>query len=237
MKPPPDVLTVFEERIGYRFSDRNLLLESLTHPSLNARQTARSRDYQRLEFLGDAVIQLLITRELFQSFPEDSEGPLTRKRSALTRGKFLARLAREIGLHHILRMSEAERAARGHLRISALEDAFEALVGAIHEDSGLERASEVVLSWYGPLRDRLKPLQERQNPKGRLQEKVQPLHGNNALVYRVVKMEGDPHQRNFEVEVRLLDRPIGHGVGSSKKQAEEQAAHEALGRFEPEESE
>lgn len=230
-------LTAFEETIGHRFSNRELLIESLTHPSLNARQTDDSPDYQRLEFLGDAVIQFVVTRELFRSFPTDSEGALTRNRSALTRGEFLALLAREIGLHDMLRMSDAEHASQGHLRRSALEDALEALVGAIHEDSGLERASEVVLSWYGPIGDRLEPLQKRQNPKGRLQERVQPLHGNNALVYRVVRMDGDPHQREFEVEVSLLEQPLGFGVGHSKRQAEEQAAREALDRLEQEDSE
>jgi len=230
-------LTAFEKRIGHRFSNRGLLIESLTHPSLNARRSDDSRDYQRLEFLGDAVIQLVVTRELFRCFPNDSEGALTRNRSALTRGEFLARLAREIGLQDMVRMSDAEHASKGHLRTSALEDALEALVGAIHEDSDLERVSAIVLSWYGPIWDRLEPLQERQNPKGRLQEKVQPAHGNNALVYRVVQMVGDPHQRKFEVEVSLDDRSLGNGVGNSKKQAEEQAALEALDLLEREESE
>ncbi|RKX35486.1 MAG: ribonuclease III [Verrucomicrobia bacterium] len=229
-------LTEFEETIGYRFSNRELLVESLTHPSLNARRTDDSRDYQRLEFLGDAVIQLVVTRELFRSFPIDNEGALTRNRSALTRGEFLARLAGEIGLHNMLQMSDAEHASWGNLRTSALEDALEALVGAIHEDSGLEQASEVVLSWYGPINDRLEPLQKRQNPKGRLQEKVQPLHGNDALVYQVVRMDGDPHRRRFEVAVTLLDRTLGCGVGNSKKQAEEQAALEALDHLAREES-
>ncbi len=233
----PEKLTTFEETIGYRFSNRELLIESLTHPSLNARRTDDSRDYQRLEFLGDAVIQLVVTRVLFRSFPDDNEGSLTRNRSALTRGEFLARLAREINLHDMLQMSDAEHASWGNLRTSALEDALEALVGAIHEDSGLEQASKVVLSWYGPIGDRLEPLQKRQNPKGCLQEKVQPRHGNNALVYRIVRTDGDPHRRRFEVEVTLLDQSLGHGVGNSKKQAEEQAALEALDHLEREESE
>ncbi len=230
-------LTAFEEKIGHRFSNRELLIESLTHPSLNARRTDDSRDYQRLEFLGDAVIQLVVTRELFRSFPIDNEGSLTRNRSALTRGDFLALLAREIGLQDMLLMSEAEHASWGNLRTSALEDALEALVGAIHEDSDLVRVAEIVRSWYGPIGNRLEPLQKQQNPKGRLQARVQPLHGNNALVYRVVRMEGDPHQRMFEVEVTLLDRPLGRGLGHSKKQAEEQAAGEALDRLEREDSE
>lgn len=226
--PNADKLDAFEVSIGYHFNDRELLVESLTHPSLNARSPEVSRDYQRLEFLGDAVIQYLVTRELFHIHPNDSEGDLTRNRSALTRGVSLARLAREIGLPDLMRMSEAEHANEGHQRTSALEDGFEALVGAIHEDAGLERTAQIVMGWYGALQDRLKPLQKWQNPKGRLQEKVQPSYGNNALVYQVVRMEGDPHCREFEVEVSLEGKTLGTGTGPSKKQAEEIAARQAI---------
>ncbi len=232
--PNADKLDAFEQRIGYRFSDRTLLVESLTHPSLNARSPEGSRDYQRLEFLGDAVIQYLVTRDLFRTHPEDSEGDLTRNRSALTRGVSLAHLAREIGLPDLLRMSLAEHANEGHQRTSALEDALEALVGAIHEDAGLERTSEVVLGWYGPLTERLEPLRKWQNPKGRLQEKVQPTYGNNALLYEVVGMTGNPHRREFEVEVSLQGKPLGKGLGHSKKQAEELAAQQAIDRLDTE---
>ena len=232
--PNADKLDAFEARIGYRFENRELLMESLTHPSLNARSPEISRDYQRLEFLGDAVIQYLVTRELFHTHPNDNEGDLTRNRSALTRGVSLARLAREIGLPDLMRMSEAEHANEGHQRTSALEDGFEALVGAMHEDAGLEKTAQVVMSWYGTLRERLEPLKNSQNPKGRLQEKVQPVFGNKALVYKVVRMEGDPHRREFEIEVSLEGKTLGAGTGSSKKQAEEIAAQQALDLLETE---
>jgi ribonuclease-3 len=228
MDHPIEKLDAFEARIGHRFANRDLLTESLTHPSLNARQTSESRDYQRLEFLGDAVIQYVITRALFTGFPEKNEGALTRSRSALTRGAFLAGLAREIGLPDLLRMSEAEHALDGHRRSSALEDGLEALVGAIHEDAGLETAASAVLTWYGPLAERLAPLQDHHNPKGRLQEKVQPQFGNHALAYQVIREEGDAHRREFAVEVHLNGERIGSGTGSSKKKAEERAARAAL---------
>ena len=221
-------LDAFEERIGYRFGQRELLIESLTHPSLNARPSAETRDYQRLEFLGDTVIQYVVTRELFGAFPTENEGDLTRSRSALTRGASLANLAREIGLPDLLRMSEAEHAMEGHLRNSALEDGLEALVGAIHQDGGLEAAAAAVMRWYGSLSDRVAPLRRWQNPKGRLQERIQPLHGNNALTYEIVHTEGEAHRREFEVGVSLLGERIGTGRGKSKKQAEELAARAAL---------
>lgn len=226
--PHADKLDAFEASIGYCFNNRQLLIESLTHPSLNVRSARVARDYQRLEFLGDAVIQYLVTRDLFRSHPDDSEGALTRNRSALTRGVSLASLAREIGLPDLMRMSEAEHANEGHHRNSALEDGFEALVGALHEDAGLAQTAEIVLGWYGSLQERLEPLKKWQNPKGRLQERVQPVYGNTALIYRVVREDGDPHCREFEIEVSLKGKPLGTGIGSTKRKAEEIAALSAM---------
>jgi ribonuclease-3 len=232
--PQADKLDAFEASIGYRFKNRQLLIESLTHPSLNVRSSDEGRDYQRLEFLGDAVIQYLLTRELYHQHREDNEDALTRDRSALARGVSLAGIAREIGLPDVLRMSDGEYARDGHQRTSALEDGLEALIGALHEDAGLERTAEIVLGWYGPLQRRLEPLKKWQNPKGRLQEKVQPVYGTNPLVYRVVRTLGDPHCREFEVEVSLEGRLLGTGAGSTKRKAEETAAMEALETLETE---
>ena len=228
MEHPIEKLDAFETRVGHRFKNRDLLIESLTHPSLNARPSIESRDYQRLEFLGDAVIQYVVTREISAAFPKMNEGTLTRNRSALTRGAFLATLAREIGLPELLLMSEAEHAMEGHRRSSALEDGLEALVGAIHQDAGLDTAATVVLAWYGSLEKRLAPLQDQHNPKGRLQERVQPEFGNHALVYEVIREAGDAHRREFEVKVSLNGECIGRGSGTSKKSAEERAARAAL---------
>ena len=217
-------LTSLQRRIAYEFRDPALLERAVTHPSLLPEQPGLTESNQRLEFLGDAVLQILLAEELFRLFPHDREGPLTRRRSLLVNRAILAALAREIGLDACLRLGTSEEASGGRGRASALGDAFEALVGAIYLDARLDRTREIVLGIYGDLPARLAPTEEGDNPKGRLQELVQPVHGNNALRYDVTQVSGVDHAREYEVEVYLLERSIGRGRGSSKKLAEEAAA-------------
>lgn len=217
-----------EEAIGHEFRDRALLERAVTHPSLTQDRSDGLQSYQRLEFLGDAVLQLILTEALYDLFPSDREGLLSRRRSALANGTFLAGLAREIGLDAALRLSASEESSGGRNRDAALEDAFEALIGAIYLDSDIDRVRRVVLGIYGDLGERLANVEDRENPKGRLQELVQPLHGNNALRYAVQQIEGEDHAREYVVAVLLQDRPVGTGRGTSKKQAEEAAARDAL---------
>jgi ribonuclease-3 len=217
-----------EEAIGHEFRDRTLLERAVTHPSLTQDRADGLESYQRLEFLGDAVLQLILTEALYDLFPSDREGLLSRRRSALANGTFLAGLAREIGLDAALRLSASEEASGGRKRDAALEDAFEALIGAVYLDSDIDRVRRVVLGVYGDLGERLANVEDRENPKGRLQELVQPLHGNNALRYEVQQIEGEDHAREYIVAVRLQERQVGSGRGTSKKQAEEAAAREAL---------
>ena len=221
-------LEQLEIRIDYVFRDRSLLERAVTHPSLLQDRPDLAESNQRLEFLGDAVLQLVLTQALFELFPGDREGMLSKRRAALANGVFLAALAREIGLDLALRLGASEEATGGRARAAALEDALEALVGAIYLDSDLPTARRVVLGLYGPLPERLATVEDIENPKGRLQELIQPLHGNNALRYEVVRIEGEDHARAYEVAVRLLDRTLGEGRGSSKKTAEEAAARAAL---------
>ena len=149
-------------------------------------------------------------------------------RAALGKGTFLTRLAREIGLDRCLRLGTSEESTGGRSRASTLEDAFEAMVGAIYLDSDLATVRRVVLGVYGDLAARLEGMDASENPKGRLQELVQPVHGNNALRYEVTSTSGVAHQRAYQVTVYLLDRALGSGEGSSKKLAEEAAARAAL---------
>jgi ribonuclease-3 len=222
-----DALAQLQVRIGYTFRDASLLQRAVTHTSyLQHHPTEESN--QRLEFLGDAVLQLLLTEALYQLYPADREGLLSKRRAALANGTFLARLAREISLDICLRLGAGEESTGGRTRAAASEDAFEALVGALYLDSDLATTQHVVLALYGPLPDRLVNVEEVENPKGRLQEMVQPLHGNNALRYDVIRIEGQDHAREYEVSVSLLDRLLGAGRGSSKKTAEEAAARAAL---------
>ena len=217
-----------QEKIRYAFRDPALLERALTHASWLQDNPSSPGNNQRLEFLGDSVLQLILTEALYALYPGGTEGELTKRRAILGRGQFLARLAREIGLDACLRLGANEEASGGRGRDAALEDAFEALVGAVNLDGGLEGARGAVLGIYGDLTARLAAGEGDANPKGRLQEIVQPLHGNQALRYEVLATEGADHERNYEVAVHLLERRIGSGRGPSKKVAEEEAARAAL---------
>lgn len=223
-----DPLEQLQIRIDHTFRNRSLLERAVTHPSLLQDRQDIAESNQRLEFLGDAVLQLVLTEILFELYPGDREGVLSKRRAALANGVFLARLAREIGLDRCLRLGTSEESTGGRSRASSLEDAFEALIGAIYLDSTLTDVRRVVLGIYGHLPDRLASVEDVGNPKGRLQELVQPLHGNNALRYEVIRIEGEDHAREYEVAVHVLDRTLGTGRGTSKKLAEEAAARAAL---------
>lgn len=223
-------LSAFEQRIGYVFARRELLEQAITHPSYLQDHPSVVHSNQRLEFLGDAVLQLVLTQELFVLYPEEREGALSKRRSALTKGATLAELGKRLELQNVLRLSASEESTGGRTRTRSLEDAFEALVGAIFLDSDLATTRRIVLSWYGSISDRLEIAALRDNPKGRLQELVQPEHGNSALRYEVTAIEGEDHARMYHVTVLLNEQPIGTGRGTSKKSAEEEAAREALQR-------
>jgi len=226
-------LKMLQGRIRYVFRDPAHLARALTHASWVQDNPGGGGNNQRLEFLGDSVLQLILTEALFALFPEDREGDLSKRRAILGKGEFLSGLAREIGLDRCLRLGANEEATGGRARDAALEDAFEALVGAVSLDGGLESARQTVLGVYGDLRARLGSLEGHANPKGRLQEIVQPMHGNQAIRYEVLSTGGADHERKYEVAVHLLDRRIGTGRGPSKKLAEEEAARAALATLDP----
>ena len=227
-------LETLQARLSYVFRDRALLECALTHPSYLQEHPEVAESNQRLEFLGDAVLQLVLTEALFQLFPGDREGLLSKRRATLTKGVFLASLAREIGLDGCLRLSPGEESSGGRLRATALEDACEAWFGALYLAGGLPEARLVVLGLYGPLPARLTGSLEADNPKGRLQELVQPRYGNMALRYEVSGISGDDHAREYEMAVFIQDRLLGTGRGTSKKLAEEAAAQAALETLKPE---
>lgn len=216
-----------QARIGYTFRDAALLGQALTHTSYAA-EHPDAENNQRLEFLGDAVLQILLAEALFHLFPEEREGLLSRRRSQLVNQAFLAGLTKEIGADACLVLGKSEEKTGGRDRQSVLGDAFEALVGAVYLDSDLATVRRVVMALYGPLPDRLANLDDSDNPKGRLQELVQPVHGNSALRYDVIRADGQDHAREYEVTVYLLEKPLGTGTGTSKKLAEEAAARAAL---------
>ncbi len=231
MKKEPDKLKMFQERIGYRFKTPSLLISSLTHPSYIQQYPNTEESNQRLEFLGDAVLSAILADDLYEQLPGEREGVLSLNRSALAQGAQLAALARELGLDVVLRLSDGEIKNKGRRRESILEDALEALIGAIFLDSDWETASRVVLNWYGDISERLDTLLALHNPKGRLQELVQPVHGNEAIEYVVASTSGPDHAKSYTVETHIKGRLMGEGRGSSKKEAEENAARAALLRW------
>lgn len=226
-----DPLDQLQARLGHTFTRPELLREALAHPSFVNERPDSGPSNQRLEFLGDAVLQLVITDALYAAFPADPEGALSRRRSILTKGRCLAQLALELGLDAALCLGGSENTPAGRARASNLEDAFEALIGALYLDAGIERVRERVIAAYGSLDARLAAGGAADNPKGRLQELVQPAHGAGALRYETSHSGGPDHGREYTSRVHLADRMLGEGRGTSKKAAEEAAARAALEFF------
>lgn len=227
-----------EERIGYVFRRVELVRQALTHPSAFSEvqltsAEAAARHNQRLEFLGDAVLGLIIGEALYTALPGEREGKLATARAALICGEFLTRLARRLGLPEVLILSSSEEQAGGREKPSILEDALEAIVGAIYRDSDYPTVRAVVLGWYGDLESALASALRDYNPKGLLNEYAQKSMGNNALEYRLKSHEGKPPHEHFTVEVLVAGDVKGTGTGSSRRQAEEQAARDALDGLQP----
>ena len=217
---------ILQARLGHTFKTPALLLQALTHPGYTNEHPDDGDHYQRLEFLGDAVIQFVVTEALFHLRPLEREGELSRLRVALTNGVFLGKLAHELGIPAHLRLCTAEQKTGGSP--TAAGDAYEAVVGAILLDAELPTAQAFILRSYGDLETRLASLQiEHANPKGRLQERYQPTHGSGALHYETTASGAD-HAKEYTARVFLADRLLGTGSGSSKKLAEESAARAAL---------
>lgn len=220
-------MTSIENRIGYKFRNSLLLAEALTHPSL-AYETQRPHfDNQRLEYLGDAVLQLILTEHLYHRFPHFTEGNLTKLRSRLVSRPALQTYAKRIGLGQYLLMGKGEEASGGRNRASTLADAFESLVGAIYLDGGLEAARAFLMRHCRHDIDNVQAAPEEINPKGQLQEILQAISPSSPT-YLIVSEEGPDHCKEFQSVVQWEDVELGTGTGSSKKEAEINAAREAL---------
>lgn len=234
--PEQDDLLKLQERIAYHFKDPMLLQQGLTHPSWALQSSDPSFQNQRLEFLGDAALSLVLSDFLFRAEPDMQEGPLSRRRSALVKGEILSQLAQEIDLASCLYLGPGELKNFKRGETSRLEDAFESLIGAIYLDSGLDACREAVLKIYGDIENRLDEALLDHNAKGRLQEWVQK-HGDlEDLVYTIVEVEGPDHEREFKVELDICQKHMGTGIGHSRKRAEHFAAKDALIRIDNGES-
>ena len=216
-----------QTRLGYAFRDESLLRLALTHPSVAHEQGVPVQHNQRLEFLGDAVLQLVLTRELYEKFPAYGEGPLTKARAKLVNRRTLAVHGRLLSLGAHLILSRGEEMHGGRERPSALADTFEALLGAIFMDGGYDAASEFILREFQAAFGELTVIPILENPKGELQELLQAKSAE-APEYRVVSASGPDHDRLFECTVHHAGVELAHGLGKSKKAAESEAALAAL---------
>lgn len=216
-----------ESRLGYKFRNSFLLAEAMTHPSLAYESKRPHFDNQRLEFLGDAVLQLILTEDLFRMFPDFSEGILTKLRSRLVSRRALARFALSIDLGSFVLLGKGEESTGGRRRASTLADAFEALIGAVYLDGGFVAAQELVLRLFQKEIEALAGSPEEKNPKGELQECLQALRPE-APEYQILSESGPDHRKVFLARVAWCGQELAMGRGKSKKEAEARAAAEAL---------
>jgi len=221
----PIKLNKLEETVGYRFKDKNLLLLALTHSSYANENKRKSKsNNERLEFLGDAVLELLISDYLFREYTGKDEGKLTKLRSSLVCEYTLAICARDISLGEYLLLSKGEDITGGRERDSILSDAFEALIGAIYLDGGLEKASRFIKE------NLLKDVEDKTlfyDAKTILQEIVQS-EDAGKLSYHLVGESGPDHNKVFTVEARIGDKTYALGKGKTKKGAEQVAAYQTI---------
>lgn len=212
--------------LGYEFSDPALLRLALTHRSV------AGDNNERLEFLGDSIVNHIVAESLFRRFPDASEGEMSRMRAGLVKGDTLAEIARELRLGDYLRLGPGERKSGGHRRGSILADALEATIGAILLDSSVDRCRESVLPWFEPRLELLALDGLDKDPKTRLQEYLQ---GRQCPLpdYQLLNVEGEDHEQSFQVRCCLQKPPlVTEGSGSSRRRAEQVAAECALQQLE-----
>ena len=219
-------MQVLEERLGHAFQDRKLLETALTHPSFGGDHHVPH--YQRLEFLGDAVLELAVSRYLYFELPEVDEGKLTRIRAALVREESLNRAARRIGLGDFIRLSVGEERSGGREKPSILSDVMEAVLAAVYLDAGFDEAVRIIGMVLG---EELRPevLKDHLDAKSRLQELMQ--REGRMPSYDYLSMEGPPHAPVFAYRVMDGEQELGRGSGTSKQNAQQAAARDALKRM------
>ena len=216
-----------ESLINYSFNDRELLFLSLTHPTFaNENNIDKCHTNQRLEFLGDAVLELISSDFLYKLFDNYSEGLLTKTRALLVCEKNLASVARQIQIYNYLLIGKGENRQNLMNNDSTMCDAIEALIGAIYLDGGLDSAKTFINSFVLTEENLNKSSNDY---KSKLQEKVNAI--NKRLIYEVIKETGPDHDKKFEVRALIDDKVYGIGVGRSKKEAEQDAARQALGKL------
>lgn len=222
IKNTPLTLAALSKRIGYTFNDQSILLQALTHRS------AKGLHNERLEFLGDSILGFVIAEVLFEKFPKHDEGDLTRMRSSLVKGVTLAKLGRDFKLGEHLILGAGELKSGGHQRDSILEDAVEAIIGAVYLDSDQETCKALILAWFNHHLEIIKPGNEQKDPKTRLQEYLQ---GRKIALpeYEVIEVSGQSHNQQFTVRciTSVIDTEV-ISKGTSRRKAEQSAAQQVL---------
>lgn len=215
-----------EDKIGYQFKNKNLLLQALTHSSYANEGKKHGRNNERLEFLGDSVLSVIVAKHLFLKYKDIPEGELTKLRASLVCEKALDVFAQQLGLGEYLRLGKGEEMTGGRNRPSILADAFEAVIAALYLDGGYQAAQKFVLSFIPKNLD-VKSANQLADYKTTLQEIIQQ-NREEKIEYVLADEKGPDHAKVFTAEVLLNSNVIGVGEGSSKKQAEQNAAREAL---------
>jgi ribonuclease-3 len=228
-KADPDrLLEEFQQTVGIRFSDVGLLKQALTHRSrLGGEGLSLFESNERMEFLGDSVLELVVNEYLYHHFPSSREGDLTKRKSLIVSKNILSRAARQMGLGRFLYVSDAEEGAGGRDRSSILADAFEAVIGATYLDRGLPGARRFIERYLLNGVDRILSDAQHTNYKSLLQEYVQDEFKTHPK-YKITAQEGPDHEKTFTVEVAVKGAVLGRGRGHNKKEAEQDAAREAL---------
>lgn len=219
-------------KLNYQFRDLSLLEKALTHRSYAVEiGKPAGIDNERLEFLGDAVLDLVISDLLWRAYPEEQEGPLSHRRAALVSEGSLAVVGQELGLSELLMLGKGERLSGGAMKPRLVASALEALIGAIYLDSNYEEAFRVVAQFFQQrVQTQGNEQDYRKDYKTRLQELIQK-ELLQTPTYELVEESGPPHDRSFKVNVRISERVLASGEGKSKKQAEQNAAQTALQEF------
>ena len=221
-----------QRQLGLSFADLSLLDRALTHRSfLNENPHWTLEDNERLEFLGDAVLDFVVGEYLYHHFPEGQEGMLTRLRAALVRTETLAEFARQIELGHYLRLGRGEAESGGRGRPALVGSAFEAIIGALYLDQGIETVAAFIERFIAPAILRVLAPELGKDPKSRLQEWSQG-HWHLTPTYRTVAEKGPDHAKEFTVEVSVGNEVCGRGIGPSKHAAEQAAAKVGLAALE-----
>jgi len=218
-------LKTLQHKLNYKFNNNELLVLALTHRSFAANNN------ERLEFLGDAILSMVVAEYLFNHFPKAQEGQLSRLRSRLVKGDNLADLARKFELGSYLQLGTGEVKSGGMDRNSILSDAMESIIGAIYRDSNLVVISKLILQWLAPQLKNLTIVDTNKDPKTRLQELLQA-KGCEPPVYKVIEIVGKPHCRTFRVSCCTALTDIVYAVGISRRFAEQTAASLVLDQLE-----